>query len=141
MILDSIIITPLKIIDVEGGNVFHGLKESDASFFGFGECYFSLINKNAIKAWKRHKKMTMNLVVPIGNVKFTFFSNDFSKCRSIITGEGNYQRITVPPMIWFGFQGISEGNNLILNIADIPHEQDEVERIDIDAIKYNWSSL
>lgn len=141
MILDSIIITPLKIIDVEGGNVFHVLKQSDAEFFGFGECYFSSINKNAIKAWKRHKKMTMNLVVPIGNVNFTFFSSDLSKCKSIIAGENNYQRITVPPMTWFGFQGISEGNNLILNIADISHDPDEVERIDIKAIQYNWSNL
>ena len=33
---------------------------------------FSTIKCNKIKAWKRHLKMTMNLIVPLGNVKFIF---------------------------------------------------------------------
>ncbi len=141
MILDSIIVTPLKIIEVQEGDVFHILKKSDTGFLGFGECYFSSINKNAIKAWKRHKIMTMNLVVPVGQVKFTFFSDDLFNFKSITVGEDNYQRITIPPMVWFGFQGMSEGNSLILNISNILHDPDEVERIDADAIQYNWSNL
>ena len=67
--VNEIILTDLKKIDTNGGNVLHYLKSTDEGFNQFGEVYFSWINKNAIKAWKKHTKMTLNLVVPFGKVK------------------------------------------------------------------------
>ena len=64
--IDNFLITPLGIINTPGGNVMHGMKESDSGFSGFSEAYFSEIDFGAIKAWKRHKEMTLNLVVPVG---------------------------------------------------------------------------
>jgi dTDP-4-dehydrorhamnose 3,5-epimerase len=46
--------------------------------------------------------------------------------------------LTVPPGIWFGFEGLENNDNLVLNIADIPHEPDEVERMGIEAIDFDW---
>ena len=69
------LLTPLKIIDVEGGNVLHAIKDTDQGFKKFGEAYFSTIEPGAIKAWKRHRKMTLNLVVPIGKIKFVMCSS------------------------------------------------------------------
>ena len=66
---NKVIIRPLKRIFLEEGDVFHALKSSDNEFNGFEEAYFSTIKFNKIKAWKRHLKMTMNLIVPLGNVK------------------------------------------------------------------------
>ena len=43
-------------------------------------------------------------------------------------GEENYSRITVPPMIWFGFKGISLNTSYILNISNEIHDPLEVER-------------
>jgi dTDP-4-dehydrorhamnose 3,5-epimerase len=63
--------TDLKIILSEDGSVMHSLKSSEKDFKGFGESYFSTVNNGAIKAWKRHKKMTLNLTVPVGIVRFT----------------------------------------------------------------------
>ena len=37
-------------------------------------------------------------------------------------------RLTVPPMIWFGFKGISNNTSYILNISDVLHEPSEIER-------------
>ena len=117
----------------------HALKKSDLGFAGFEEAYFSWIKKDFIKAWKRHNKMTMNLVVPLGNVRFIFASDDKSHFKSIIIGSQNYSRINVPPGIWYGFQGIDESKSLILNLTNIEHDPDEMDRLDIKEIKYDWS--
>ena len=74
--LNNILVTSLKRIPTEGGDVMHVIKESDTGFNGFGEVYFSWIEQNVIRAWKYHQEMTMNLVVPIGEVKFVFHIKD-----------------------------------------------------------------
>ena len=124
----EIIIKPLKKFNLEEGDVLHALKSTDKEFSGFGEAYFSSIKTQKIKAWKRHLKMTMNLVVPVGNVQFNFYDDQKDILINTIIGDKNYSRITVPPMIWFGFKGLSSSTSYILNISDINHDPLEVER-------------
>ena len=135
---NKVSVYPLKEIDLEGGNILHGLKKSDNGYINFGEVYFSMLNFNAIKAWKFHQSMTLNLVVPIGKVLFVFFLPIENTFKEVIIGEENYQRINVPPGIWFGFKGLHESASLIMNIADIEHDPDEVLRKPINEFKYNW---
>jgi len=130
-------ITPLKRIQVDGGDVLHAMKSSDNGFEGFGEAYFSLITSGAVKGWKRHLEMTLNLVVPFGDVKFIFI-DDYGDRREEIIGADRYSRITVPPNIWFGFAGLSEPYSLVANIANIEHNPNEIERSALDAFKVNW---
>ena len=135
-------LSSLKNIKVEGGNVMHALKKSDSSFQGFGEAYFSCIHSNAIKAWKKHKKMTLNLIVPVGKVKFVLFDDrDQSNVQfqEIILSRHSYSRLTVPPMIWIGFKGLLENGSMLLNVANIEHNPYEVDRLEIDKINYDWS--
>ena len=54
--IKDVIVTRLNVIDTPGGNVLHGMKKSSSGYSGFGEAYFSQIDRGAIKAWKRHKK-------------------------------------------------------------------------------------
>tara|TARA_B100000767_G_C19739557_1_gene525516 strand:- start:693 stop:1112 length:420 start_codon:yes stop_codon:yes gene_type:complete len=129
---------PLKKISLDGGNVLHAIKKTDPGFLNFGEAYFSMVNFNAVKAWKLHQSMTLNLVVPIGTVLFVFFLPAENIFKEIVIGEENYQRITVSPGIWFGFKGLHESNSLIMNISDIEHNPDEVLRKSINEFKYNW---
>jgi dTDP-4-dehydrorhamnose 3,5-epimerase len=136
-ILNEIKITPLGTIQGEGGSVLHGVKKSDLGYVGFGEAYFSVIENNKIKAWKCHQQMTMNLVVPYGNVKFVFYGSN-SNFKVIEIGQNNYQRITVPPNIWFGFQGRNPPYSLILNLANVEHDPTEVKRLLIDEIYFEW---
>jgi len=135
--IDQILVTPLKRITTEGGDVLHAIKISDPGFEDFGEAYFSLIENGAIKAWKKHIKMTLNLIVPIGKVKFVFTDNS-GNFRYEIIGEGRYSRLTVPPGIWFGFEGIFSPKSLVLNVADFQHDSQEIERKKIDEIIYKW---
>ena len=121
-------IKKLKQFKLEDGDVYHALKASESEYYGFKEAYFSTIKKNKIKAWKRHYKMTMNLIVPIGKVQFVFYDENKNLLKNLMIGEENYSRITVAPMIWFGFKGISLNTSYILNISNEIHDPLEVER-------------
>jgi len=143
MTITGVSSTPLSIIDTKGGAVLHAIKSSDNGFSGFGEAYFSTIEHNAIKGWKRHKEMVLNLIVPIGSVRFVLYDdrrnqlNQFQEIVLSLTGE--YARLTVPPMVWVGFQGLDHQSSLVLNIASIEHSPEEIERKELDEIKFNWS--
>ena len=142
VVLGDILITPLTQVETLGGDVLHAMKASDKGYSGFGEAYFSWINSGTIKAWKRHTRMVMNLVVPVGTVRFVFhLDNDrlTQNFRVIDIGRGNYARITVPSGIWFGFQGLESPHNLILNVSSILHDPFEVERKSINEIEYDWN--
>jgi dTDP-4-dehydrorhamnose 3,5-epimerase len=140
--LENIVITQLSTFDIDVGRVMHGIKKNETGFVGFGEVYFSYINPKAVKAWKKHNRMTLNLVVPLGKVRFVF-CNPLSEGRYRVedVGESNYVRLTVPPGIWFGFQGIATHPSLVTNIADLQHDAAEVERQAVSSFDYQWEEL
>ena len=142
--IEGVILTPLKKIYHPKGDILHGIKKTDKGYLSFGEVYFSTIKYNEIKGWNRHKRMTLNLIVPIGEVIFVVYDareksvtkNNYSE---YILSPVNYQRLTVPPNLWLAFKGNGNGTNLILNIADIEHDSAEIERLQLDKIDYNWA--
>ena len=141
--IKDVVITHLDVIDTPGGNVLHAMKGSSAGYSGFGEAYFSQVDKGAVKAWKRHKKMTLNLVVPVGEIRFVLFDDreiSNAQFQEVVISKGDYCRLTVPPMIWMGFQGLLDGGSMLLNIANIEHDPNEVDRKEIDKINYDWST-
>ena len=90
--IEDISLTNLKIIKHPKGNIYHALKKGDRDFVGFGEAYFSTINKNEIKGWKKHLKMKMNIIVPVGEVSFVLF-DDRRNSKSV----NNFFSITLSP--------------------------------------------
>ena len=61
--------------------------------------------------------MTMNLVVPVGKVKFVFYDEDKDIFDEHIIGKNDYFRITVFPEIWFGFlKSLDKKENLVMNL-------------------------
>ncbi|MDO8344181.1 MAG: dTDP-4-dehydrorhamnose 3,5-epimerase [Cellvibrio sp.] len=139
MSLNDISITPLACISTPGGDVLHAMKQSDAGYVGFGEAYFSWVSAGAVKAWKRHSRMTMNVIVPVGLVRFVFYLDGADAFRVEQIGVDRYTRLTVPPGIWFGFQGLTAPQSLVLNISSIPHDPNEVQRLPLSDIKYAWN--
>ena len=135
--MDGVILTPLKQIFHPKGDILHGMKKSDEGFDGFGEAYFSAINKDQIKGWKKHTKMTLNLVVPSGAIEFVVYDENKKEFFSIILSKDNYQRLTVSPNLWMGFRGVEE-DNMLLNLASIEHAPSESENKELDAIAYEW---
>ena len=98
----------LKTHNTKKGNVLNFLKKNEKGFSGFGEVYFSQINPKSIKAWRKHKRMKMNLAVIVGEVKFVFFNSVSKKFKVIKISEEIPKRICVGPNIWFGFQNLSK---------------------------------
>ena len=142
MIPDFIGRQKLKRIPTPGGDVLHALKATDPEFSGFGEAYFSMVEGNAVKAWKKHTAMKMNLVAPIGKIRFVFQDpKDITRFHEEVIGEENYYRLTVAPGIWFGFQGLASPFSLLLNIANMPHDPQEAERRSIEEIPFDWNLL
>jgi len=136
--IEGIGLTKLKIIPGDNGAVMHGLKSQEASFKSFGEAYFSFVSQGKIKGWKRHKKMTLNLIVPVGKIRFVLYDDrSDSKTKGAFNDfclgpEIQYSRLTIPPGIWMAFQGVGDGQNLLLNIADISHDPSEAEQLQIE---------
>ena len=144
--IDGIKLTPLKKIYQPKGNIFYCMKKSDLGFKNFGEAYFSTVEYNAVKAWKKHTKMTLNLIVPIGEIQFVIYDDresseskgSFFETKLSIN---NYKRLTISPNLWFGFKGLGKDLNLLLNLADIEHDPKEIIRLELDKINYNWGKM
>lgn len=141
--IEGVLLTPLKIIDTPGGNVLHGMRQSDPGYEGFGEAYFSTVDAGAIKGWKRHHQMILNLVVPVGAVRFIIYddrikSPTYQIFQDVTLSIEKFQRLTVPPMVWMAFQGVSDSVSMLLNLANIPHNPNEVDRKLINEINFSW---
>ena len=134
--LDNIRVEKYNTVKNKKGIILKILSSKQSSLKFYKDLYFSFIKFNKIKGWKKHTKMTMTLIVPVGKVKFVFYNED--KFRTIIIGDNKYYKIIVPPNIWFAFKGISRGKNVILNLANLKHNDKEIIRERNNKIKYDW---
>ncbi|WP_455592384.1 dTDP-4-dehydrorhamnose 3,5-epimerase family protein [Bacteroides sp.] len=148
--IEGVFITPLKQIFHPKGDIFHALKNTESSFYGFGEAYFSTIRPLMVKAWKRHFKMTLNLICIKGEICFVLYdgrkeSRSYGQFMEVtLSPSKNYCRLTVPPNVWMGFKGMDEmGDSLLLNVANIPHDPTEQENIPVEesSIVFDWNKL
>ncbi len=128
-------IHPLRQTPDECGKVMHMVRRDDPRFAGFGEIYFFVIFPGAIKAWHLHTRMTLNYAVPSGRIKLVVYDDrDDSPTRGelqeIFTGEDAYALVTAPPGVWNGFKGIGTAPAIVANCATVPHDPDEIVRMD-----------
>ena len=127
----------LKKIPVNNGDVYHALKMSDEGFCGFGEVYFSFIDVGTTKGWKLHSEMTLNLVVPVGEVLFVVLNEAQTYHSEYRLGQDHYERLTVPPGHWVAFHGLNAPQSMIANIANIPHDPDEQVNASLQTVAIN----
>jgi dTDP-4-dehydrorhamnose 3,5-epimerase len=141
----GISITPLRQIQDERGSVLHMLRASDPVFAGFGEVYFSTVKSGAVKAWKRHREMTLNVVCIHGAIRFVCHddrpgSATHGQTQEIVLSPGaSYSLATIPPGIWTGFTGAAPGESILCNCASMSHDPAESDRLAPDALPYLWS--
>ena len=149
--IDGVILTPLRQIHHPKGDVFHAMKRTDPGFVSFGEAYFSSILCGLVKAWKRHSRMTLNLVCMVGKIHFVLYdgregSPTFGNYLETTLSPDKpelYRRITIPPGVWMAFVGIGEGKSMLLNVADIPHDPTEQVNIPVEEsdIVFDFSKI
>jgi dTDP-4-dehydrorhamnose 3,5-epimerase len=138
----SIVLTPLRRIETPGGDVFHGMKNSDPGFCGFGEAYFSAVQHRHVKGWKRHRAMTLNLLVPTGKVQIRVVDETGENSQDFVLGPDDtktYARLTIPPNLWVAFGGMHTGISMVLNLASHPHDPDEAESCPLTNFPWVWS--
>lgn len=139
-VVSGVALTAETIITNDKGDISHALKKTSDGFRGFGEAYFSRVDKHAIKGWKRHNQVHINLVVPVGSILVAIHddrteSETFGKTSVLRLGyPENYSRLTVEPGLWVAFMG-EEDVNLVLNITEREHHPDEADNADLRAIK------
>ena len=145
--IEGVRITPLRQVLDGRGKVMHMLKVGDPAFEQFGEIYFSCVYPGAIKGWHIHDEMTLNYAVPQGNIKLVLYddradSPTHGEVQELFLGPDNYCLVTVPPMVWNGFQGIGAEMAIVANCTNIPHEPDEIHRRDPSdrSIPYDWAN-
>jgi len=143
--IEGVLKEKLKVIEDSRGNVMHMLRCDSPYFKSFGEIYFSGINFGMIKAWRQHLNMTQFFAVPVGMVKLVIYdSREHSltkaKFLEMELGPDNYYLVKIPPGLWYGFKGLYSGLSLIANCSDIPHDPDEIKRLEPSdkTIPYVW---
>ena len=87
--------------------------------------------------------MTLNLIVPLGAIRFVIYDDRKSSAsngvfQEVILSRKNYCRLTIPPMLWTGFQCVDENTSFLLNIANIEHFYEESDKKKLNEIKYEW---
>ena len=133
--------TELRRIETSGGEVIKALTADEPDFKGLGEAYFSRVNPRCVRAWKRHNEMTVNVVVPVGHVRFVVADGSdelgYTFEHFDLGEQFTHGRLTIDPGTWFGFMG-GEAGGLVLNLSDIVHRPDEADGRDVDDFDYDW---
>jgi dTDP-4-dehydrorhamnose 3,5-epimerase len=132
--MDKVDLILLDKMSNEKGSVFHIIKEPS---FEIKEVYLSSLGKKVVKGWKKHKSMTLNLVVIKGDVLFTIISG--GNIFKYTIGDSNYCRLVIPPMSWVCFEGI-EDENIIINCADMVHDPDEIDLKEFNGYEEDFSN-
>jgi len=144
--IDGVVVSPRRVIPDERGKVIHMLKRTDPEFDHFGEIYFSAVNPGVVKGWHLHREMVIHYAVPVGLIKLVLFddrvdSRTRGELNEIYVGQDNHCLVKVPVGVWNGFMGCGTTPSLVANCASIPHDPDEIERLDphVNHIPYVWA--
>ena len=135
--MSDIKIRKLSIIENNKGDVLKGFLKSENRDIDIKEVYFSEINPNEIKAWKKHKKMTSNLIAVKGEIKIVIQKKDKSFITEIISKK-NYKMVSIPPNFWFGFKCTGSEVGMLVNISNEEHDDLESDQLDIEKIVFDW---
>lgn len=140
--IDGVSLHPLKHIQVPKGDIYHALKSTDDDFCGFGEAYFSEIEAGMTKGWKRHNRMTLNLVVVSGKIRFVIYddrtqSPTYGEFQEItLSPDQNYQRLTIAPGLWMAFHGEADNTSMLMDIIPEPHDPTEADKKDLSELDF-----
>ena len=144
--IQDVIIVKKQVISDDRGKILHMLRNDDKNFSKFGEIYFSYVFPKKIKAWHIHKKMTLNYVAAFGKIKLVLYddrknSKTFGKIQEIFLSNQNHLLVSIPPNIWNGFTSADENLAVLANCSNIPHDKEEISRLNFDDPKfpYKWN--
>ena len=137
--MDGVLVTPLRRISTPGGDVLHAMKAIDQGFLGFGEAYFSMIERDSVKGWKRHNEATLNFMAPVGLINVRVHDEAAGLYQDYRLGPDspdNYVRLTIRPGLWVAFGGLAAPVNLLLNISTHAHDPAEADNVPLNTFAW-----
>lgn len=145
-LIHGVVQQPLRQIVDTRGAVLHMLRCDSPLFTRFGEIYFSLVRPQVIKGWKRHRLVNQHFGVPVGRIRLVIYDD---RPQSPTRGQiveyflgrpDNYYLIRIPPLVWYGFQGLGPEDALVANLTDLPHDPAESVGLALDTpeIPFKW---
>ncbi len=143
MNIEGVMLTPKKIMSNDRGRVMKALQSDDRAFVKFGEAYISEIFPGVTKGWALHTLSTSNIVVPIGEARFVMVdARDGSPTKGqyddVTLGESNYQMLTVPPGIAYGWRNNSNRSALVFNCASETWSVTESSNVPLETYPFEW---
>lgn len=142
--VNGVLISRLDEIDVKGGNILKFIDCKNLCFSGFGEVYVSFIKFNFIKGWKKHLITPLNIIVPLGEIRFVIYddrkgSKTNGNFKELTLSRRDHSLLTIPPLVWVAFKGLSKEEAMLINLINLKHDPKEAENKPLDTFKYNWS--
>jgi dTDP-4-dehydrorhamnose 3,5-epimerase len=143
MPIDGVILTPLKIIPDDRGQVMHMLRSDAPHFKQFGEMYFSCVYPGVTKGWKVHSTCWGNLAAPVGRLKIVLHdlreeSPTKGQFQEVFLGETSYQLLTVPPGVAYAWKNLLPEMAVLANCATEPWTAGEGKNLPFEEIAYKW---
>jgi dTDP-4-dehydrorhamnose 3,5-epimerase len=144
--IEGVQVIGLRRIPDERGTISHMLKCTDPHFQQFGEIYFSSAYRGVVKAWHRHREMTLNYACIFGGIKLALYdereeSATRGEVMELFLGADNYCLVVIPPDVWTGYKGLSDPFAIVANCCTHPHDPTRSRRIDPfqNHIPYDWN--
>jgi dTDP-4-dehydrorhamnose 3,5-epimerase len=114
-----------------------------------GEVYLSSVNPGAIKGWHLHRRMTLRYICVQGAALVGLCDMRMPEHKTVpfvILSDGtapwqaHRYALIIPPGVANGFRAAHQtlGGATILNLANIRHDPDEIKRIPLSAIDFEW---
>ena len=122
------------------GDIVKFIDKSDKNFKGFGEIYFSFINKNKIKAWKFNKTIHSNFIVPYGKVLVVVFDKEKNFIQKNILSYRNLNSLFLITNFFYGFMGL-EKKSLIVNLINKNHNVEANNSIPKNFLDFDWGKF
>ena len=88
------------------------------------------------------------MAVPLGEIQLVIYddrlmSSTNGKIAEYELGRSeHYKLVHIPPMLWYGFQGIEDQTSMVANCTDRPHNPEETESLSANSerIPYQWKT-
>ena len=137
------------MIPDERGRLMEILRCDDAIFTKFGQVYLTTANPGIIKAWHWHRLQTDHFTCIQGRMKLVLYdarsnSSTQGEVDEFIIGDDNRLLVAIPPMVYHGFQSLSDVETIVINIPTEPynHQQPDECRLPADdpSVPYKWTA-
>ncbi len=140
---------PLTVHPDERGRLMEILRVDDDMFTKFGQVYMTTARPGVIKAWHWHKLQTDHFTCIVGLMKLVLYdaradSPTHREVNEFAIGDDNRLLVAIPPMVYHGFQCVSDVETIVINVPTEPynHKQPDEYRLSENdpAVPYRWNT-